>query len=113
MSMRRAQHPDRNPTMTTTIELIALLSSADKAALSKGHHCVVPVDENGEPIPHLVRVQDPEYVRRTFRPMRWMTPADVAGARREPDMEIGEKVTYAVDFHPRHGVKRRTIVRLA
>lgn len=58
-------------------------------------------------------LMDPAYFSRSFRPMRWMQPEHIAAARRVPLMAVGETLTLARDFHPRHGVKTRTVTRLA
>lgn len=56
---------------------------------------------------------DPGHFSASFRAMRWMEPQDIAAAKRLPQMAIGESVTLAEGFHPIHGIKRRTVTRVA
>lgn len=56
---------------------------------------------------------DPGYFSRGFRRERWMEAADIAAAARVPQMAVGETITLARGYHPRHGVKRYTLTRLA
>jgi hypothetical protein len=80
--------------------------AAAQAVIAAGHFLVS--DGTGR-----MRIMDPQYFASQFRPMRWMTADDVAAARRVPCMEVGETVVLADRFHPRHGVKRYSMTRLA